>query len=68
MTTTTAAVAVAMTSAGQTAGSMAKASGIAATTLRRRLSGRSSFTVNELDAVAQVLGVPIVDLLGEPTR
>lgn len=44
---------------------LADVTGIPRTTLRRRLTGNSSFTLNELDAIARYLGLPLVDLLAD---
>lgn len=64
----TAQVAAAVEAARGTAGLsevvLADATNIPRSTLKRRLSGASPFTVEELDAIATALGVSIVDLIG----
>jgi len=58
-------VRVAMDEAGQSEKSLADVTGIARSTLRRRLTGGSPFTTAELAAVAPVLEVRLVDLLAD---
>lgn len=58
-------VVAAMETKGATRLSMSEATGIPRTTLLRRLSGASSFTVAELDAIAKVLEVPVRDFIGD---
>lgn len=58
-------VVAAMESKGATRLGISEATGIPRTTLLRRLSGASSFTVAELDAIARALEVPVRDLIGE---
>jgi transcriptional regulator with XRE-family HTH domain len=41
----------------------ASRTGIPITTLSRRLTGNSPFTVTELDLIAQLLGVTVSDLI-----
>lgn len=55
----------AMEEQGQTEKGLADATGIPRTTLRRRLTGNSPFTLNELDVLAPLLGISLVDLLAE---
>ena len=55
----------AMVDKGQTAKSLAEAAGIPRTTLARRLTGNSSFTLNELDAIAPLLGLTAAHLLAD---
>jgi transcriptional regulator with XRE-family HTH domain len=49
--------------AGRTARSVALALGWSTSTMSRRLSGETEFTVSELATLATLLGVPITDLL-----
>lgn len=42
---------------------LSESAGIPLSTLRRRLLGQSPFTIDELDAIASVLAVNIVDFL-----
>lgn len=63
--TVTQRVIAAMQTAGATDKGLAKDSGIARSTLQRRLTGRSSFTIDELDAIATTLGIPLSDLVLE---
>lgn len=58
-----AAVEAARTSAGIGKDRLAEQAGIPQTTLKRRLSGASPFTVEELERIAQTLGVEIGSLL-----
>ena len=58
-------VRVAMEQKGETEKGLADATGIPRTTLRRRLTGNSPFTVNELGAIAPCLGVALVALLAD---
>lgn len=55
----------AMEEQGQTEKGLAEATGIPRTTLQRRLTGNSDFTVTELDALARHLGIALVDLLAD---
>jgi transcriptional regulator with XRE-family HTH domain len=50
---------------GRTEKGLAEATGIPRTTLQRRLTGTSDFTVSELDALARHLGIPLVELLAD---
>jgi lambda repressor-like predicted transcriptional regulator len=50
---------------GHTLFSIAEATGIPRTTLRRRLLGTSPFNTDELDLIAAVLDVKVTDLLME---
>lgn len=43
---------------------VAQASNIPRNTLRRRLAGQSSFTVAEVECLAEALGVAVADLIG----
>lgn len=52
-------VSEAMTDAGLTVLGVADRTGIPRTTLTRRLSGGSPFTVAEVDTLAAVVGVPV---------
>ena len=56
-------VVAAMQSKGATRLGISEATGIPRTTLLRRLSGASSFTVAELHAIARALEVPVRDLI-----
>lgn len=56
-------VAAALDLAGKSQLSVSEASGIPRTTLLRRLSGVSPFTVDELQRIADLLGVPVVSLI-----
>lgn len=58
-------VVAAMETKGATRLGISEATGIPRTTLLRRLSGASSFTVAELDAIARALEVPVRDLIGD---
>lgn len=61
-------VRVAMEENGQTPKGLADVAGVPRTTLLRRLTGNSSFTLTEIDALAPHLGVTVGDLLAdEPT-
>lgn len=55
----------AMVEKGLTPKGLADDAGIPRTTLNRRLTGKSSFTLNELDAIAPSLGVTAADLLAD---
>lgn len=59
-------VTAAMRSASINAEQLAERTAIPRVTLRRRMKEGVSFTINELDRVAGVLGVDILDLI--PTR
>lgn len=63
--TVAARVRVAMEQAGHSEKSLADITGIARSTLRRRLTGGSPFTTAELAAVAPVLEVKLVELLAD---
>lgn len=54
-----------MAEKGATEKSLADRTGIPRTTLRRRLTGLSSFTINELHAIASHLGVSLLDILAD---
>jgi len=56
-TATAAQVSAAVTSAGITRRDLSNASGIAYTTLFRKLQGHVAFNVEEIDAIARVLDV-----------
>lgn len=57
-----------MEDAGSTEQALAANTGIARTTLRRRLTGKSGFTVDELTAIVEELGLDLVLLLAnEPS-
>ncbi len=58
-------VVTAMESKGATRLGISEATGIPRTTLLRRLSGASPFTVAELDAIARALNMPVRDFLGD---
>lgn len=58
----TAAVRAAIETAGTTANAVAKATGIPQATISRRLAG-SPFTVNELGAIADHLGITLQQLI-----
>lgn len=60
---TAAQVAAAMSDAGKSEVAVSEATGIPRSTLKRRLSGFSSFTVDELQRVADLLEVPVTTLL-----
>lgn len=62
-TQTAEAVETAITAAGLTHLGVAEASGIPRTTLLRKLAGHSSFTIDELERLAPVIGVRFSDLL-----
>lgn len=57
-------VAAAMEAGGWSEKALAEATAIPRVTLRRRLAG-AAFNVAELAAIADTLGVPVVDLVGE---
>ena len=57
------AVEAAIDAAGQSQLGVSDATGIPRTTLIRRLRGLSPFTIAELEAIAEVLGVTVSDLL-----
>lgn len=50
---------------GTTVGELAKRSLIPKTTLRRKLTGQGSFTINEMFRISQELNVKMSDLLPE---
>lgn len=54
-----------MADQGETEKSLADATAVPRTTLRRRLTGNSAFTLNELDAIARHLSVSLVTLLAD---
>lgn len=58
-------VRAAMETAGKNPKSLAEDAGIPRTTLIRRLTGNSSFTLNEIDALAPQLGVTAAELLAD---
>ena len=60
---TSEAVAEAIESAGQTHLAVAEQTGIPRTTLLRRLTGTSPFTVSELERIAALLSVPVHSLI-----
>lgn len=60
-TTVAARVRAAIDAAGLTLLGLSEATGIPRTTLTRRLSGVSSFTVEELEALARELGTDVSD-------
>ncbi|WP_197481891.1 helix-turn-helix domain-containing protein [Rhodococcus sp. HS-D2] len=60
-----AAVRDAYKSAGVTIDKLSEDTGISFTTLKRRLSGRTSFRLDELVRIAQALDVPFSDLVPE---
>lgn len=53
----------AMVAGGETQLGLSVKTGIPRTTLARRLSGSSPFTVAELAAIADVLGIPVASLV-----
>jgi len=53
----------AMVTGGETQLGLSAKTGIPRTTLARRLAGSSPFTVAELAAIADVLGIPVVSLV-----
>ena len=57
------AVLAAMAAKGETELGLSEAAWIPRTTLRRRLSGRTSFTIKELGRIAAHLGVDVVTLI-----
>lgn len=57
------AVNLALESAGKSQLSASEQTGIPRTTLLRRLSGVSPFTVDELQRIADLLGVPVHSLI-----
>ena len=58
-------VRAAMEEVGQNPKSLAEDSGVPRTTLIRRLTGNSSFTLNEIDALAPHLGTTVSELLAD---
>lgn len=58
------AVTEALVESGKSQLSLSDETGIPRTTLLRRLSGATPFTVAELQRIAEALGVPVVSLLG----
>lgn len=52
----------------QTIAGLSESTGIPIATLNRRLSGRTPFTVDELDLIAHHFGVSVADLLTAPSR
>lgn len=56
-------VVAAMEATGATVKGLAHDSGVPRSTLQRRLLGRSSFTVDELDAICDALGITLSELL-----
>jgi transcriptional regulator with XRE-family HTH domain len=59
------AVETAIAEAGQTHLGVSEATGIPRTTLLRRLKGQSSFAVDELERIAEVIGVPVSQILAK---
>lgn len=57
-------VASAMKATGVSEHALAERTGIARVTLRRRLDGHHGFSLNEAEAIAKALDVPIAQLLG----
>lgn len=57
-------VASAMKATGTSENALAERSGIARVTLRRRLDGHHAFTLNEAEAIAKALDVPVAELIG----
>lgn len=55
----------AMAAADESEQSVAEATGIARTTLRRRLTGNSAFTTDELVPVSRHLGLPLMHFLAD---
>lgn len=53
----------AMVAGGETQLGLSEKTGIPRTTLARRLAGSSPFTVAELAAIADVLGIPVISLV-----
>lgn len=62
--TTAQAVTECLKRSGRSQLSLSEESGIPRTTLLRRLSGATPFTVEELQRIADCLDVPVVSLLG----
>jgi len=58
-------VSSALTTAGIPQRDAAKRTGIPLTTLSRRLTGNSPFTIVELDLIAGLLGVTVSDLIAQ---
>lgn len=54
-----------MVRAGRTQSQIATRLGISQQSMSRRLSGATSFTINELAAIATELDVRLTDLVGE---
>lgn len=48
---------------GTTKNAVAKAAGIPATTFDRKVNGKNDFTLRELGAVAEALGLELADIL-----
>ncbi|MFC7431020.1 MULTISPECIES: helix-turn-helix domain-containing protein [unclassified Agrococcus] len=48
---------------GESIEALAEATGLALSTLKRRLLGVSSFSIDELTLIAEHFGVPILDVL-----
>ncbi|NKV67941.1 helix-turn-helix domain-containing protein [Rhodococcus hoagii] len=61
-------VRAAMKRAGATIDSVSEATGIAPTTLKRRLKGTSSFRLDEIYRIAKALGVEYHQLIPEASR
>jgi transcriptional regulator with XRE-family HTH domain len=55
-----------MARVGMTQAQLGEAIGLAQTAVSRRLSGEIAFDVTELHKIAEVLGVPVAELLGAP--
>jgi len=53
--------------AGATVASVSESSGIAAETLTAQLASRRDFTITDLAAIAQVLGIPVSRLVPPPS-
>ena len=58
-------VSAALTTAGIPQRDAASRTGIPLTTLSRRLTGNSPFTIVELDLIAGILGVTVSDLIAQ---
>lgn len=61
-------IADAIADAGISQGQAAHCAGIAQATMSRRMTGRSSFALCEISALAEVVGVPVADLLSRAER
>jgi transcriptional regulator with XRE-family HTH domain len=61
-------VAALMQATGDSQHDVAQALGLTQTQVSRRQAGRTAWTLDDCDALALHFGLPVLDLLGGPTR